>query len=300
MTISQPNTPFMDALAALRAELEKPDATPPEEHPRYLERRQIARLVSVFQPRTLEGRLAEDEIHLKELEDAIGDPEKPKLLDAITVWWGGDRYYVIDGHHRLIAYERKGLEGGIPVEVFDGTLDEAMARSAALNSKNRLPMRPEDKRNHAWKLVLFSSLSKREIVEACAVSNGTVGHMRNVKAKLLLNPEKTLQDLYEMTWTQARLNAAGKLTDTPVDPDAALKKRAERYAKSLVRAVKDRPFVDPEGFALAMRMLDERLPGMLMQTEVWGDAFRETVDGFRDELASAEELAAHWDAEGDY
>lgn len=300
MTISQPNMLLTDALEALRAELDKPTATPPKEHPRYLERRQISRMVSVFQPRTLDGRLAEDEIHLKELQDAIGDPEKPKLLDAITVWWGGDRYYVIDGHHRLIAYERIGFKGGIPVEVFEGTLDEAMARSAALNSKNRLPMRQEDKLNHAWKLVLVSSLSKRKIVEACAVSNGSVGHMRSVKTRLLMDPAKTLQDLYEMTWMQARMDAAGKLTDTPIDPDAALKKRAERYAKSLAQAVKDRPFVDPEGFALAMRMLDARLPSMLMQTEAWGDAFRETVDGFRNELASAEELAARWDANSDY
>jgi ParB-like chromosome segregation protein Spo0J len=257
-------------------------------------------MVAVFQPRALEGQLGIDEAHLSELEYAIGNPENPKLLDAITVWWGGDRYYVIDGHHRLIAYERKGFRGGIPVEVFEGSLDQAMAQSGALNSKNRLPMRQEDKLNYAWRLVLASSLSKREIAEACAVSNGSVGNMRTVRSDLLGMPDTTLEDLYQMTWTQARLTSAGTASDTPFDADAALRKRAERFAKSIARAVKDRPMVDPEAFAMALQLLDKRLPSLLMQTNAWGDPFIETVEALRAELASADGLAAAWENGDDY
>lgn len=300
MTISEPDITLAEGLKLIRESLEVNGTTPPISHPKHLSRREIARMVSVFQPRILKGRLAEDECHLDELQAAIGDGEKPRMLDPITVWWGGDRFYVIDGHHRLVAYDRKNVTAEIPVEVFEGTLDEAMARSAALNSKNRLPMRLDDKLNYAWRLVLVSNLSKRQIVDACAVGNGTVGNMRSVKAKLLENPEKTLEDLQDMTWKNAQMEAQGLTPTPPSDPDAAIKKRAERYVKSLVRALKDRPFVDPEGFALALVMLDERLPGALMESNAWGDAFRETVEGLRDDLKSADELVAAWDSEDDY
>lgn len=286
-------------LDALRNTLDTHGTTPSHPHPTRLLISEIGRMASVFQPRIIEGQLGIDEAHLTELEYAIGKPDSPKLLDAITVWWGGDRFYVIDGHHRLNAYERKGVRGGIPVEVFEGTLDEAMAQSAALNSKNRLPMRQEDKLNFAWRLVLISGLSKRKIVDACAVANGSVGSMRKVRDVLLENPEVTLEELYKMTWSEARMTAAGTAMDTPFDPDAALRNRAERFAKSIARAVKDRPMVDPEAFALALCYFDERLPGILMQSNAWGTAFNETVRGLRIDHAGADALAAIWD-ESDY
>jgi len=156
MTTTQANIPLDEALGVLRDALDANSIAGPQPLPSRLRRDEISRMVAVFQPRAIDGQLGIDEAHLSELEYAIGNPENPKLLDAITVWWGGDRYYVIDGHHRLIAYERKGIRGSIPVEVFEGTLDQAMARTAALNSKNRLPMRQEDKLNFAWRLTLAS------------------------------------------------------------------------------------------------------------------------------------------------
>ncbi|WP_378596969.1 ParB/RepB/Spo0J family partition protein [Nitratireductor kimnyeongensis] len=257
-------------------------------------------MVSVFQPRMLQGRLAEDECHIEELQAAIGHGEEPRMLDPITVWWGGDIYYVVDGHHRLTAYDRQKVTTDIPVEVFEGTLDQAMAHSAALNSKNRLPMRLEDKLNYAWRLVLVSSLSKRQIVDSCGVANGTVGEMRSVKAKLLEDPATTVEDLQSLSWKDARMNSRGVAAKELTCPEAAVRKRAERYVKSILRAVKDRPFVDPEAFAMALVMLDERLPSVLMQTDAWGDAFRETVEGLRNDLESARDLAALWDNEDDY
>lgn len=300
MNLLEPKLDLAEGLERLRASLAEHGGTPPHPLPTHLKRNQIASMVAVFQPRTLEGRLAEDEVHLKELSAAIGDPANPKQLDPVTVWWGGDRWYVIDGHHRLIAYQRVGVSSGIPVVVFEGSLEDAMLRSAALNSKNQLPMRQDDKLNYAWRLVLTTDLSKQKIVEACAVSNGTVGNMRKAKETLLNERQLTLEELYDKTWKQAQMDAKGITLEPLEDPLDAARKRGERYARSLCKAIGDRSHRDPEGFAWALVILDDRLPGSLMQTEAWSEHFENTVRDLRDEFEEADELAAHWDAEEDY
>lgn len=300
MTNPQPEMNLSEALEVIRSALKAHGEAAPLPHPNYLERDQMARMAAVFQPRVLDDRMGEDEAHLMELEAAIGDAGIPKFLDPITVWWGGDRYYVIDGHHRLLAYDRKRVRGGIPVDVFEGTLDEAMAQSAALNSKNKLPMNQNDRLDYAWRLTLVSSLSKRQIVEACGISNGSVGTIRKVRKLLCDNPELELEDIYGMSWKEARMAAFYGEDPTNHDPDSALEIRATRFARSIARAVKDRPFKDPEAFARALEKLDARLPNSLMESYAWSDALRETVERLSEDIREAKELVAAWDADEDY
>jgi hypothetical protein len=298
--------PLLEALTTIRGALEEHGGNPPNPLPTTLDRKQIARMVSVFQPRELDGRWEEDERHVETLTAAIGKSDRPKYLDPVAVWWGGDRWYVIDGHHRLVAYDRAKVRLGIPVVVFEGTLDEAMADSAFANSKDRLIMRKDDKLNFAWKLTLSTELPKSRVVEVCAVANGSVGLMRNVKAKLLGELGVPLEELTNMTWTSARLLAEGKQMDDDYDPDAAVRKRADQYRKRLYTAFKDIPTRDHEAFGLALRLSNDRLPGLLMTTNAWSGALRNTVEDLLSELPGAEEVLEGWhetppeDADMDY
>ncbi|MEM5471472.1 ParB N-terminal domain-containing protein [Hoeflea sp. AS60] len=295
---------LIEKLAAISGNLRTHGTTYPGETPTTLDYPEISVEAAVFQPRQLEGRIAEDVAHLKTLAVAVGTPQRPTHLDPITVWWAGDRWYVIDGHHRLKAYKKVRVTQGLPVTVFEGTLDEAMAHSAASNSKDRLVMRTEDKLNYAWRLVIVSSLSKARIAKACAVSNGTLGNMRSAKAKLQLSPENTMGTLSELSWLDAQMEAAGKERDMDFDPDDAMRKRAERYRRGIIKAVGHKAFTDTDAFALALSQLDDRLPGCLMQSDAWDDSFRATVTSLSSEFAEAATLRQHWDiqeaAESDY
>lgn len=298
-----------EARETIRRNLEEHGSEPAAPLPDGLALDQIAKAESVFQPRTLEGRMREDMAHLKTLAGAVGTPEKPKFLDPITVWWGGDRWFVIDGHHRIEAYRQVGTRSAVPVTVFLGTLDRAMAHSAASNSKDKLPMTMGDKMNAAWRLVVLTRLTKAEVMEATGVSKGTVDNMRQVKGKLLAHPEDddstgelavTPEELAEKTWKAAKFEASGRELDPNYDPDEAMRKRAGDIAQRLTAAIKDRMFQDTEAFALALVMIDSRLPGMMMETQAWDEALRETVGALRDDYAPAAELADRWDRESDY
>lgn len=295
----KPNMPIIEALDALRTSLKNGTPLPENDWPTKLRRGEIARMVSVFQPRQLDGRLAEDEAHIRTLSHTIGSAERPKYLDPIQVWWGGDRWYVVDGHHRLLAYDRLGITEEIPVVVFAGDLDAAMAQSAAANSKDRLVMRSDDKLNYAWRLTIVSNLSKLKIVDACAVANGTVGNMRKVKAALLADGQHTEETLLDLSWKDALAEAEGREKDVNYNPEEAIKRRAERYRTALFKALGDRPYNDPEAFGLALLNLDSRLPEKLMRSESWSGAVRQAVRNLAEDDREAAELDARWSAAED-
>lgn len=251
--------------------------------PSALDLEDLRTMLSVFQPRDLSFREGEDEAHLRVLTKAVGNPEKPMYLEAITVWWGGDRWYILDGHHRKLAYRRAGVSKSIPVRVFKGTLDEAMAEAVSLNSKDKMPMRLSEKMNKAWQLAVCTGLTKGQIVAACSVADGSVATMRRTKRDLVALGS-TVPQMLEMTWDEARLEAQGR-AKPPVDLETALERRARGYAKSLAQAVGNRPHKDPEAFALALLMLDERLPRSLMETGAWASA----VVSLRNDQAELEE-----------
>ena len=65
MTMTESEPELTQALQNLRHTLAEHKGKLPNPLPRHLERRSIDRIVSVFQPRELEGRFGEDEAHLK-------------------------------------------------------------------------------------------------------------------------------------------------------------------------------------------------------------------------------------------
>ncbi|WP_181183520.1 MULTISPECIES: ParB/RepB/Spo0J family partition protein [unclassified Mesorhizobium] len=260
----------LDAGEALEA-LEKALVINPtsSQDPEVLSLKELQTIESIFQPRNLDYRDGEHEAHIDTLAKAIGKPEKPRHLEPITVWWGGAGWFILDGHHRRLAYKRAGVVGNIPVRVFRGSIEEAFSKSVSLNSKNKMPMSLQDKMNAAWRLTARTDYSKSHIALECAVADGSVANMRRVK-RALLGKGMTSDRLLEMNWTEAQLVSKGE-EKPEVDHGAEAARRARGYAQSIARALKDRPHKDPEGFALALLMLDERLPARLLETAAWAD-----------------------------
>jgi len=273
MTDLDPNSPTAEALKGLREEFthKSDDGTIPRQG---LRPKDISCCVAVFQPRQLRGNLAEDEAHITVLIKAIGDPQKPRMLDPILVWWSGKRWVVTDGHHRRQAYLRARVTAPVPVEVFRGSLEEAVGAAAAANSKNKLPMSETDKLNMAWRLTVhFPDRSKSKVADDCAISQRSVAYMRNTR-DMLLSRGVTIEDIPD-TWKEAKWEAEDDQKDTEWDTDAMRRKKADHWAKAVIRSCGKHITRDPESFALALRTIDERLPRKLIDTFEWSDVLDE-------------------------
>lgn len=268
-----------EALEALQNALGVDPMSPQD--PKTLSLTELRTVESVFQPRNLDYREGEHEAHIDTLAKAIGKLEKPRYLEPITVWWGGGGWYILDGHHRRLAYKRAGVVRNIPVRVFTGSVEQALAKSVSLNSKNKMPMSLQDKMNAAWRLTARTSYSKSQIALECAVAEGSVANMRRVK-RALSAQGTTAAQMLEMNWAEAQLTARGQ-EKPEVDHGAETERRARGYVKSIARALKDRPYKDPEGFALALLMLDERLPARLLETEAWANVLADFREGLEAE-----------------
>lgn len=253
------------ALAIIETAISEHGLEPPHNDPDRLDLREFTSMVSVFQPRDLDGRYFDDEKHIKTLQDAIGKHETPNFLDPITIWWGGDRYYVIDGHHRRVAYQRAKIHKAIPVKLFRGSFAKAIAFSASANSKDKLPMSRDDKLNRAWFLLAYTDMSKSDVTKACSVSIGTVNNMR-ATLKALRERGVPEEELLELSWKDAK-DMEQDREKPSVDYDAALQKRADDYRKRLYKAFGNRIHTDTEAFAKALLEGDHRLPMSLMETE---------------------------------
>jgi hypothetical protein len=75
--------------------------------------------------------------HVRELADAV---KAHGTLAPVTVWWDGKHWSCIDGHHRHQAY-MAGHRSDVPVEVFEGTPEEAVARAAGARGDQRVVRR---------------------------------------------------------------------------------------------------------------------------------------------------------------
>ena len=97
----------------------------------------------VFQWRLPRRNIEPSDMHTLELVRVIQDGET--ALPPLLVYLIGERFYVLDGHHRLRAYRSVGWTRKIPVEVFTGTLEQARKVALQRNSRNKLPMTREGK-----------------------------------------------------------------------------------------------------------------------------------------------------------
>jgi hypothetical protein len=258
---------FEEGLGLLLEE-QKVNSKPTHENPKALPLNKIRMAHSVFQPRQFEnGTMGNSEDHIRNLMDAIRN-EPSNTLDPITVWWSGEEWRVIDGHHRTLAYSRvvkanpklKGLM--IPVIVYKGTLWEALAEATRLNSKDKLPMNKSDKYNRAWKLTVLEQYSKNSLAMICKVSTTTISRMRNVYSEMQKKtPQQCKKYSLGLTWEEAQKYGQ---EDRVID-DEWERKMALEWSKRLGRAFGTKAATQPNIFAKAIGLYSENLENNLME-----------------------------------
>ncbi|MBS2966354.1 ParB N-terminal domain-containing protein [Actinocrinis puniceicyclus] len=145
------------ASAPVRRERDRPTAMVP-----------VAVLVPGESPR-LHGQDREHAARLAEVEG----PLPPILVDRRTM-------QVIDGTHRLMAAELKGLTS-IEVEFFDGSPADAFLRAVEANVAHGFPLSQADRRAAAERIVRsHPHLSDRAIAQTAGLAAKTVATIRRL------------------------------------------------------------------------------------------------------------------------
>ncbi|MBL8901726.1 MAG: ParB N-terminal domain-containing protein [Rhizobiales bacterium] len=234
---------------------------------------------SVFQPRTGEGTQAEAAAHISALAEAIRNSPN-HVLDPILVWWSGNDWRVVDGHHRLIAYQQVSNPlqpkahkrcipiDAVPVEVFDGDLKGALKEATARNVKDKLKMTKRDKLERAWKFTALGTMTIPEIAAVTGVAERTVGTMRKAIAELSAEDAGSFGpdvNVLNITWEEAKKR---QLAERPID-DEWIDKQAKDWARRLAHAFGEKLARNPSITLKALERYSEKLPDRLMQ--LWQD-----------------------------
>lgn len=264
-----------------------------------LPRAEIHTVPAVFQPRTFSKGQAEREAHVQHLMKAIRSAgAKDYLLDPVLVWWSGKRWVVVDGHHRLEAYER--LEAGarplkvlqVAAEALEGqSLREAIAEATRRNSRANLQMTTEDRSESAWRMVAMRRdppFTISEIAEAASTSERNVGNMRKALRELWGGPERAWDseqvvgtdvpaDPLDMSWRDVRR------LRTPTEPwsDDQVAAQARAYAARLTKEFGPKLGQNPTIAAMALEIHSPHLVRGLV--EYWGSDADDLVEEDEDD-----------------
>ncbi|CCV05402.1 ParB domain protein nuclease [Mesorhizobium metallidurans STM 2683] len=208
--------------------------------PPELRLQDIETVPGLFQPR---GGISER--HVSDLIKAI---KAIGPLDPVTVMMVGKRTILIDGHHRIEAYEAVKWATPMPVRYFEGTPEEAVLVAGEANSKAKLPMDNTDRQNFAWRLVLIDRHSKAEVARASGISEAQVSIMRRAKRTL----GEQAGDF--SSWFRARLAANGKDHEPKGEDEREqwMQQVADRYADELTKKFSTKLALNPEIAAMAL------------------------------------------------
>jgi hypothetical protein len=117
------------------------------------------------------------------------DPPLVVKFETVNPYTGevdGQEWVVVDGHHRLAAYQEVKHTGTISCQWFAGNARAAMDASVHRNEKVHLPIDQGDKHEAAWTRTLMDwdgkgwRSSKQMVVKLTGCSDGTVAVMRRV------------------------------------------------------------------------------------------------------------------------
>lgn len=234
------------------------EGSPAPTAPEVLPLEAIRLVPQVFQHRE-DSQWASDD-HVRTLVKALRSSTKAatKLpLEPLTVFWAGDCWVLIDGHHRYKAYKTIERAEPVPVTVFHGTLDEAIGQALKGNSKDKLSMSKSEKSNAAWRLVVSTSLSLNQMATASTISKPTIILMRKVMRYLR---EADLEvDLGGLTWQQAHRKYQGKVEQDFVPDPEWRDKRVAAVAQTLSDTFGGEFKRKPEVFWEAVRKFDSTL-----------------------------------------
>jgi hypothetical protein len=200
----------------------------PTTRPRKLKATDITQMTGLFQPR--------DGIDEKHVMDLFRDIRDGVSMEPVLVLAVGSRYILLDGHHRVGAYQAAGKL--VPVTFYKGSVMQAVIDASAENTKRRKQVSRAERMNHAWKLVKLTVIgnpdepmySKTQIRKASTVSVRQVMYMRAVR--------KALGDgaLKYAAWDDAAGAAKGKLAKA--FDDDALERWAMGYADKIALVTK--------------------------------------------------------------
>lgn len=242
-------------------------------------------LPAAFQPRTLRDEVV-DARHVLELVNALGKRGE-RGLDPILVFWSGVAWFVVDGHHRLAAY-RSSKEWDQPtvlVEVFRGDARAAIAEATERNMKTNLPLLKMDKSNAGWRLVCLTELKVKEVMATADLSRSQVIKMR---ARLREIEEQypdrfTRDELAAYGWREVlRPTFGGQEQELEFDDDRAIQLAHDIHGR-LRREFKDVLAKNPDAFAMAIRLLHNGLPAMLMESPEWEDDRNQRLEAWLEE-----------------
>jgi hypothetical protein len=229
-----------------------------------LKRKDIRVAEQVFQWRLRGYNMIPSDDHIFDMAQAT---QRTGALEPILVFPVADKYYVMDGHHRLAAYITAGWKADIPAIVFGGSLDEAVREALRRNNKNKLSMTTKDRSEAAWRLTKAykpgewpDSIS--ETMDLCAVGKGTVNRMRAAWTELHNGQYGDVKELKDLSWPQAQAKIKGATVED-FNYESWLEERAQNLADDIARA-KLHLSKDIEVTALALEMLDPGLPEALM------------------------------------
>lgn len=241
----------------------------PEVKPKCLALNEMVTATDVFQHRS--GNLTQSEAHVAYLTKVL-ERNDEKTFTPLTVYWIGETWCCIDGHHRLKAYQaEREMWNTVPVQVFSGTLDSAIGKALEGNSKDKLPMQRQEKSGAAWRLVVGTSLSKAAQARASGVSESQIAVMRRTKA-YLIGKGWGIGVLADMRWYEAMLLAQGRPEFDQKGFDDYVEEQRQLLANRLTKAFGKRLTSKPEILAKALSICNECLPTSLI--EAW------TTSGF--------------------
>jgi ParB-like chromosome segregation protein Spo0J len=251
----------------------------PWAHPKSLPLGNIRVADKVFQWRLSSENLVAKEDHIFDLASALLDRGKP--LDPILVFPVGERYYIVDGHHRINAYHSAKWKNPVPVEVFNGSFQDARIEAFRRNSKNKLSMTKQDKMEGTWRLVKEGNLSISQTSDTTGASPSQISIMRNVWTRLCADKEYK-DGAAELSWARARMAVAG--IEIEVD-DEWKQKEAQKLVDALLKAKIGQGLMKhPDITAMALAMINERLP----RTLVWEWFGSDELQGMIDEVGELE------------
>jgi ParB-like chromosome segregation protein Spo0J len=102
---------------------------------------------------------------------------------ALIVYKVGQEYHLVDGLHRLLAYEQAQLPV-VRCQIMNGSLQDAILHSLRSNAEHGLARTNADKRKNVQTMLddaTWSQLSNREISKACGVTHTLVNSMQKVE-----------------------------------------------------------------------------------------------------------------------
>ena len=243
--------------------------TRPTKRPKSVHVGELCVADRVFQWRLPKQNWFEEERHTRELVRVLSEHKKP--LDPILVAVVGSKLYVVDGHHRVDAYHTVKWNRPVPVQYFEGTLKEARVEAFKQNSKNKLPMTPDDKYEGAWKLVKEGEDTQVEIAAVTTASVRTIATMMKV---LRDHGDKAVG----LSWKKARRL---HYRDAEEDPDDWDQRKAQQLAKQLLRNVGSTFVARPDITARALEIISPGMPSALINE--WLPIAREVLESIDEE-----------------